>query len=116
MRVLIADDCRMTRRLLRAMVESWGYEALVAKDGDEAYEVLIREEDIVLAIIDWEMPGLDGPDLCRALDKASRVVYSILLTGREGDDNLAYALAAGASDYVCKPCNSTVLRARVRAG
>jgi DNA-binding response OmpR family regulator len=61
------------------------------------------------------MPGMEGPELCRALDRASRHVYTILLTGREGVESMATALDAGASDYVCKPCCPTELRARIRS-
>ncbi len=116
MRVLIAEDCPTTQRLLTAMIERWGYETLVTSDGTEAYNALLLEEDIELAVVDWEMPGMDGPELCRALDRASRHVYCILLTGREGVESMAEALEAGASDYVCKPCCPTELRARIRSG
>ncbi len=116
MRILIAEDCPVTRRYLLALVQKWGHEVILTKDGGEAYEVLMRETDISMAILDWEMPEMVGPEICEALQKSGRVVYSILLTGREDAADIAYALNKGASDYVCKPCNPIVLRARVDAG
>ena len=115
MRILIADDCNLTRLILARSVRRWGYEVVEKEDGDEALECLLRERDLHLAIIDWEMPRLDGPSVCRALIEAGCFVYVILLTGRVDKESMALALEAGASDYVTKPFNAAELQARLRA-
>jgi DNA-binding response OmpR family regulator len=67
MKVLIAEDDRMSRRLLAAMVANWGYEAFLVEDGGAAWSVLQRPDPPRLVLLDWNMPVLDGPDVCRRL-------------------------------------------------
>ncbi len=116
MRILIADDCNTTRMILCRSVQRWGYEVVEVKDGEEALQTLLAERDIKLAVLDWEMPGLTGPEVCKAVLDEGHLVYAVLLTGRGGNEALAQAMDSGASDYVEKPFNPTELRARLHAG
>jgi phosphoserine phosphatase RsbU/P len=118
MRVLIADDDPLWRRLLEAAITQGGYEAVVVNDGSAAWEVLGGPTPPPLAILDWEMPGLDGVELCRRvrarLDGGPS--YVILLTARDRMEDLVTGLAAGADDYVAKPYQPDELRARLQVG
>ena len=118
MRVLIADDNAMSRLTLRAQLKKWGYEVVEANDGDAAWAILSRADSPRLAILDWMMPGLDGIELCRRVraQEQEPYLYVILLTGREGRDDVVAGLDAGADDYVTKPFDAQELRVRVRAG
>ena len=118
MRVLIADDEVVSRRLLEATLTKWGHEVVVAEDGDRAWEVLQSETTPYLAILDWMMPGMDGVAICRALRALSRdmYVYVLLLTARTDRTDLVEAMEAGADDYIAKPFDSSELRVRLRAG
>ncbi len=65
MKILIADDDRITRRMLEVLLTEWGYEPLVACDGLTAWQILQGEEAPQLAILDWLMPGIEGLEICR---------------------------------------------------
>src|SRR3954451_5024138 len=82
MRILIADDNNFYRRALQLTLEEWGYEVLAVADGESAWESLSGPKAPKLAILDWMMPGLDGPEVCRRLRALSRhePTYVILLT------------------------------------
>ena len=117
-RILIAEDDAISRRLLQASLTSWGYEVEMAKDGEEALRALLRPQAPQLAILDWEMPGLSGPEVCyraRARSDAA-YCYLLLLTGRDGRTDLVDGLGAGADDYVTKPFDPGELQARLRTG
>lgn len=118
MKVLIADDNAMSRLTLRSQLKKWGYEVVEAVDGDAAWAILSRPDSPRLAILDWMMPGLDGVELCRRVRAQGQepYLYAILLTGREGRDDVVAGLEAGADDYVTKPFDAQELRVRVRAG
>jgi two-component system cell cycle response regulator len=118
MRVLIADDNAMSRLTLRSQLKKWGYDVVEARDGDEAWAILSMPDSPRLAILDWMMPGLDGIELCRRVRAQAQepYLYAILLTGREGRDDVVAGLDAGADDYVTKPFDAQELRVRVRAG
>ncbi|MEO8677812.1 MAG: diguanylate cyclase [Vicinamibacterales bacterium] len=116
--VLIAEDEPVSQRLLMRTLESWGYKVILAHDGAEAWRLLQAPEAPGLAIIDWEMPGLDGTEVCRRLkahvDK--RHTYVIMLTSRDAASDIVTAMDAGADDFVEKPFRSEELRVRLRAG
>lgn len=116
--VLIADDEPVSRRLLMAALESWGYSVVVAADGVAAWRLLQAPEAPALAIIDWEMPGLDGPEVCRRLKThaETRHTYVIVLTSRASSADIVTAMEAGADDFVEKPFKPEELRVRLRAG
>ncbi len=117
MRVLLAEDELVSSRKLSAMVRSWGYEPVLVNDGSAAWQVLQQPDTPRLAVLDWMMPGLDGPDLCRLLRKREEpYVYVLLLTSRDGKEDILLGLDAGADDYVTKPYSPLELRHRLNAG
>ena len=118
MRVLIADDDPVSLRRVHGLMESWGYRVEVAHDGTTALRRLAAHDAPRLALIDWEMPGLQGPEVCRlARDaNAASAPYLILLTSRSSRSDMIAGLDAGADDYLVKPFDPGELRARVQAG
>jgi diguanylate cyclase (GGDEF)-like protein len=118
MRILIADDDAVSRRLLEAKLIRWGYDVLACRDGNEAWEALRAEDAPRLAILDWMMPGIDGVELCRKVRNEiwEPYTYIILLTALHRDEDLVTGMEAGADDYVIKPFKSNELRVRLRAG
>jgi sigma-B regulation protein RsbU (phosphoserine phosphatase) len=118
MRVLIAEDDPVSRRVLVLTLEKWGYEPVPTSSGTEAWEALSSAGAPRLAILDWMMPGLDGVEVCRRLRRAERATatYVILLTARDNREDLIAGLEAGADDYVTKPFDRDELRARVQVG
>ena len=118
MKTLIADDNPVFQNVLKSMLVNWGYDVVVAGNGDEAWDILQGEDSPKLAILDWMMPGLDGIEVCRLV--RSRMcfgyTYILILTGKTQSEDLLVAMDAGADDYVTKPFKSQELRARLRAG
>jgi two-component system, cell cycle response regulator len=116
--VLIAEDEPGTRRLLEVTLRRWGYTVSVACDGGQAWQALEAEAGPRLAILDGEMPAMDGVDVCRRVRTlpADRYVYCILLTSRSGKEEVARGLDSGADDYLRKPFEPVELRARLRVG
>jgi diguanylate cyclase (GGDEF)-like protein len=116
--VLIAEDDAVSRRLLEQAVHSWGYNTISVTDGASALAKLSAVNGPRMAILDWEMPGLSGPQVCRILRArtASPYVYLVLLTGRTAREHLVTGLASGADDYVLKPFDPMELQLRVRTG
>jgi phosphoserine phosphatase RsbU/P len=117
MHALIADDDRVTRRVLEAALSRLGIESRLADDGAAAWNVIQRTGPS-LAILDWMMPGLDGLQLCRRIRQTPEHahMYVILLTGRQGRVDVIEGLDAGADDYLVKPFDDRELGARVRTG
>lgn len=118
MKILIADDDALSRRVLEAKLAKWGYDVVVAGDGREAWAVLQAPDAPRLAVLDWMMPGRDGVDLCRALRQRGPEPYTyvILLTAQAKEEDLVSGMEAGADDYIVKPFRSNELRVRLRAG
>jgi len=118
MRILVADDNQISRRLLEAALRKWDYEVVVATDGNEAWEILSKPNAPRLAILDWMMPGLSGPELCRRVRQsgAERYTYILLVTSRSEDEDVVEGLEAGADDYITKPFNQMELKARLASG
>ena len=115
LRVLVADDDPMFRRLIERHVGGWGYEVLCAEDGEQAWEMLRHDAAPRIAILDWLMPGLDGAEVCRRLkgDPALPYVYTIMLTSRDDKQDMISGLEAGADEYLTKPVDTAVLRSRL---
>jgi diguanylate cyclase (GGDEF)-like protein len=118
MKVLVADDEVVSRRLIESSVERWGYEPVVANDGLEASKILHGPNAPKLAILDWMMPGLDGIQLCRTLrgQKSEAYTYVLLLTAKQTKSDIIEGLEAGADDYITKPFDPSELRVRLRTG
>ena len=118
MKALIAEDDLTSRTMLQAILTRWGYEAISTADGAEAYFMLQQNDAPQLAVLDWEMPGMDGPALCRKLREQERTdaLYLILLTSRHDPKDIVLGLEAGADDYISKPYDNEELRARINAG
>ncbi|HZS06728.1 MAG TPA: response regulator transcription factor [Blastocatellia bacterium] len=118
MKILVAEDNIISRRLLESALNNWGYEVISAHDGAEAWEHLQQEGAPSLAILDWMMPHLTGLDLCHRIRslKGRLYTYIILLTARDDKQDLVMALDAGADDFVIKPFNPGELRSRLRVG
>jgi phosphoserine phosphatase RsbU/P len=117
-RVLIAEDDMVSRRLLEATLVKWGYEVVVTTDGLQALDALSQPDAPSLAILDWMMPGLDGAQVClRARESAGeRLLYMILLTAKGRKEDVVEGLTAGADDYMIKPFDRAELKARINAG
>lgn len=118
MRVLVAEDDPITRKLLQAHLTKWGHEVVACSDGKEAWDVLNRDDSPTLAILDWMMPGMDGVTICREIRTQERqsYIYVILLTAKTKKEDVIEGLEAGADDYIAKPFDAHELKVRVRAG
>jgi two-component system, cell cycle response regulator len=118
MQILIAEDNPVFQSMLKNMLGKWGYEVVLANNGERAWEILQQPAAPPLAILDWMMPGMDGVEICRRIRKAAqaRYVYVILLTAKTEQKDLVEGMEAGADDYVTKPFNTHELRVRLRAG
>lgn len=118
MKILIAEDDPVSRRILEAKLIKWGYDVVVTCDGDEAWSALRSQDAPRLAIIDWMMPGLDGIVLCQRVRAEPRESYTyiILLTALQREEDLVIGMDAGADDYITKPFKSNELKVRLQAG
>jgi len=117
-RVLIAEDDPVSRLMLQATLRKCGHDAVVACDGREALSILEQDAAPELAILDWMMPEMDGPEVCRRIrqNSTSSPVYIILLTAKSQRGDLIVGLGAGADDYIPKPFNHQELYARLQIG
>ncbi len=117
MRILVADDDRLVRNLLNKVLKDWGHNVQLAQDGKEAWDY-IQDHRVDCVISDWLMPNMNGVELCQKIrDLDSRAyVYTVLLTSKNESADLVTAFEAGADDFVSKPVDFDVLRARIRAG
>ena len=118
MKILIAEDDFTSRTMLQAILTRWGFDVLATCDGEEAYTVFQQNDAPQLAVLDWEMPGVDGADLCRRLRGQDRSdpLYLILLTSRGRREDIVQGLEAGADDYIAKPYDTEELHARIHVG
>jgi two-component system cell cycle response regulator len=118
MKILLAEDHPVTRKMLAMQLRKWGYEVTSCADGTEAWAALSQEDAPRLVIMDWMMPGMDGVHICQEIRRAGKqpYVYVILLTSRNRPEDVVGGLEAGADDYIVKPFDPQELRVRVRAG
>lgn len=118
MKILIAEDDMTSRRLLELILQRWDYEVVATRDGNEAWAELQKPDAPSLAILDWMMPGMDGPQICQRVrqEKTYIPTYLILLTTRDSREDIIQGLQAGANDYVTKPFDHNELQARIQVG
>jgi CheY-like chemotaxis protein len=116
--VLVADDEPVSRTVVGAMLKKAGYAVSFASDGEQAWRVLDGANPPAIAVLDWEMPCLAGPDVVARLRgrQAQTPTYVILLTSRDSSADIVAGLRGGADDYVTKPANEDELIARVNVG
>jgi len=115
-KLLVAEDEYTTRLTVQVILEQWGYRVDSVEDGEAAWKVLQKADGPQIAILDWEMPGIDGVELCNKVKRLDRdiPVYVIMLTGRDAQNDILQGFDAGADDYITKPFDENELRARVR--
>ena len=113
MKILIAEDDPVSRRLLEITLKKWGYEVIVCEEGGLALAKLLGADAPKIAILDWMMPELSGPEIAKKLREAGKATHILLLTAKGEKQDIADGLMAGADDYVTKPFDSRELKARV---
>jgi sigma-B regulation protein RsbU (phosphoserine phosphatase) len=118
LKILIAEDDPVSRHVLTANLVNWGHEVVAVSNGLEAWHALQKDDAPHFAILDWMMPAMEGPEVCRRLRQSTREIatYVILLTARQGVAEVVKGIAAGADDYLTKPYNLDELRVRVQVG
>lgn len=116
MKILIAEDEYTTRLMVQVCLENYGYTVHSVADGEAAWKILRSDNPPEIAILDWEMPGLTGVELCRRIKnlKRDKPIHVILLTARGGKNDVLNGFDAGADDYIIKPFNDSELMARLR--
>ncbi len=116
-RVLVADDEPVSRTVVGAMLKKAGYQVTFASDGEQAWQQLAAPNPPAIALLDWEMPGMAGPEVAERIRARGEQTptYVILLTSRDSSADIVTGLKAGANDYVTKPANEDELIARVRS-
>lgn len=117
-KVLIAEDNAVVRKGLINFMDKWGYQALEAANGNDAWQTLDDDHEIRLAIIDWNLPGLSGMQICQRLRirATGPYVYTIIFSGRTSEEEQVLALDGGADDYIAKPTKPSLLCARLGVG
>lgn len=120
LRVLVVDDSASQRQLLTALLTRMGLDVVTAPDAAQALFLCMSDEDHPIGMIlsDWQMPGMDGPDFCRAFRQLARddYAYVILMTSETDRNKKALGLEAGADDFVTRPLDLAELRARINTG
>jgi len=118
MKILIADDDVVSRRMVQQVLERAGYEVTQTSEGNAAAAELCHPNGPRMALLDWMMPGMDGPSVCQEVRRRREqpYVYLLLLTTRDDKEDVVAGLEAGADDYLKKPVHPAELLARLRTG
>src|SRR5690242_8986738 len=118
MKILIAEDERITRTTLMRQLENWGHTVIAAEDGQQAWDLYQESANFDIVLTDWEMPHLSGVDLIQRIRQSPEApyVYLILLTSRSDKSDVVRGMEAGADDFVSKPFDREELRVRILAG
>ncbi len=118
MKLLIADDSKLSRTMLQSITKPWGYDVIIAEDGQQAWDIMQQENPPELLLLDWEMPNLNGVEVCeRAIaQNPQSPPYVLLLTSRTSSNDIVEGLSRGANDYVAKPFDSDELKVRLQVG
>ena len=117
-KVLIAEDNPVVRKGLNNFLMKWGYAPVEAESGDAAWQILEKDPSIRLAILDWNLPGLSGMQVCQRLRQRTDrpYVYAIIFSARTSIKEQVIALEGGADDYLTKPAKPSLVRARLKVG
>jgi two-component system cell cycle response regulator len=118
LKILVADDDHVSLTMMKRMLLQSGYDVTTVSNGAEAVDKVLEDNGPRLMILDWMMPVLDGPEVCRSIRTSAQrpYVFIVLLTARYLKDDLVAGLNAGADDYLTKPCHAEELRARLQTG
>lgn len=118
MRVLLADDDASQRFMLGDMLEEWGYEVRAVEDGAAAWEAIQEETTLDLLMLDWEMPHMNGVEVCRLAKglRTTKYLYVLIVTARTAKGDIVQGLEAGADDFLSKPVDPDELRCRLAVG
>jgi serine/threonine protein kinase len=118
MRIVAADDDTGMRRVLDRCLRAWGYEPVLCENGQEAWKLLKRDDCPRVVILDWDMPGLSGLEVCRLLRSTphGKDLYVLMLTARQEKADIVAALESGADDFLAKPFHSRELQLRLAKG
>lgn len=118
MKILIADDEQVSRRMLQRLLTKWGYEVVSVEDGKSAWEQLNTPDAPRIALLDWMMPRRNGIDVCREMraNRPEPYTYILLLTAKDAKESVVEGLESGADDYLTKPFHPQELKARLRVG
>jgi phosphoserine phosphatase RsbU/P len=118
LKILIAEDEYTTRLMIQVCLEKWGYQVESVADGQAAWQLLDKPDAPEIALLDWEMPEIDGVELCRKIKELPRdnPIHVIMVTARDSHSDILQGFDAGADDYITKPFNDDELRARIRVG
>jgi diguanylate cyclase (GGDEF)-like protein len=117
-KILIADDESVSRRMLQGLLTKWGYEVIAAENGKAAWDLLNVPDAPRIALLDWMMPGLNGVDVCKKVrfHRPDPYTYILLLTAKDAKESVVEGLESGADDYLTKPFHPQELKARLRVG
>lgn len=118
MKILFAEDGEVSYKVLDKYFQRWGYDYIGVRNGKEAWEVLKQENPPKIALLDWMMPEMDGLEVCKKVCSKSynNMIHIIMVTTKSDNTSIIEALDAGASDYVSKPYDPKILKARIEAG
>lgn len=118
MKLLVADDENVQRLLISKFFKEFGYDVVECSDGNEAWNVMQKEDSPNLIVLDWVMPGISGIELCRKAREMAKgqYFYILLVTAKTDAEDLIEGMEAGADDYIFKPFNKQELGVRLRAG
>lgn len=119
MMILLAEDSAFYRRMIAKHLKEWGFDFVDARDGKEAWKLLMQQDGPKLALLDWVLPEIEGIELCRRLrsrPEGSPYTYTVLLTAKNQQLEMLEAMDAGADDFLSKPFDPAELKARLLAG
>ncbi len=118
MKLLIAEDDLTSRKILESIAQKWGYETILAEDGEAAWKILQQNNPPELLLLDWEMPNLSGLELCQRIraEEKNDPAFIILLSSRKSTEDIVAGLEAGSNEYIAKPFENAELKARLRVG
>lgn len=114
--MIVGEADAVSRRLICALGEKWGYRVIAVNDGLEVFADISAQKEPALAVISWKMSGMNGIEICRVTREMNRPVYIVIVAERSGAEQLDAALEAGADDYLFSPFDADELRARLRIG